>query len=161
MNQTTLTPAPPQGAPGVTGATSVVDLNTVLQTVLEHRQEKLHGLQAILRCDRLPVVHGEEPAWLVMLTRLTDIVLDRPPVASKLFLYIRCEPEKGSPEESERRYAISFHTNCSSDSSLEIHHAAALQECGAVCHAAGGTFSYYFLSPSRCLFTLTIPGKIS
>jgi hypothetical protein len=161
MNQTTMTPAPPQGGPVVTGATTLVNLNTVLQTVLDNRQETLHRLQAILRCDVLPAVGGEESAWLLHLTRLTDIIWNHPPAGSKLFLYVKCEPETASPDENQRRYAISFHTNCANDSSLEVIHADVLQECGATCHAAGGTFAYHFLSPSRCLFTLNLPGKIS
>ena len=160
MSEPAFTSVPLEGQMDVTAATSLVNLNTTLQTVFELQKERLQRLQTILRRDPLPVIKGIEADWQQVFYGLMDIILAYPPRDSKLFIYIKCEALPNAAGEEAPWYSISVHTNTGNDAQWATACAAFLDRCGAVCNASGGTFVHHMVSTSTCLFTLNLPGNL-
>ena len=147
-------------------AGETVDLNKTIQTVLK----KYTGDQQnsfILRCDKLPVAKGKNDQLFRLFDALIQMIVNHPPIKSKLFLYIKCKEENIQSNVIDLRmtrdvklFKIDFHTNITTTPDWETFYQIKLKECTLLASQNGGGFSFYPISNTGCLFSILLPGKI-
>ena len=143
-----------------------VDLNDVLQFVLEkYRNTRQNDF--IMRFDTLPLVEGNKDHFVQMFDSILFMITSHPPVNSKLFLYIKCSEEKQNAEVMDLRKTadkpllkIDFFTNIHTDDNWQQIYESRLAECYLRATQNGGSFAFYPISNTGCLFSVLRPGKI-
>lgn len=144
----------------------LVDLNQVLQTTFTIVKPRLASLQTIIRCDALPVVEGSIQTFHLLFRNMIDMIINYPPVSSKLFIYIKCERSDQEVIDltlpaGYGRYEISFHTNINNRGDWEKANYDKLAECRFLSETCIGSFTSHSISNTGCLFTLKVPGKLN
>jgi len=140
-----------------------VDFNKVVQQSLNHVGDRLHRLNAIIRCDNLPHVHASEKDMEQLCGQLFNLILLYPPQTSKLFIYIKCnrfdDLQSFGKSNWLHLFEICFHTNSCNEASWQSAHQRELAECAAICKQHSGAFTAAY-GHADCLFKLTLPGKL-
>jgi hypothetical protein len=141
------------------------DLNDIFRNVLENYTVD-RGI--IFRCDKLPIVKADPEYFSCLFDALVSMITAHPPVGSKLFLYIKCFPEKLdddiidlSKEGKETLYRIEIYSNITTDENWEMLYKARLADCKLQATKISGHFSFSPITNTGCLFSLTLRGKIS
>ena len=144
-----------------------VDLNEVLKSVLENYCTSQPS-NCILRFDNLPSVIGNKEHFIRLFNALIFMITSHPPVNSKLFLYVKCTEEKWDNEIIDLRastgktlYKIDLYTNITTDENWEVLYHSGLEECTLLAAQNNGSFSFYPISNTGCLFSVFLPGKIN
>ena len=143
----------------------ISDLNDIFRNVLENYTVD-RGI--IFRCDRLPIVKGDPEYFSCLFDALIAMITAHPPLGSKLFLYIKCFPEKLdddtihlSIEGDETLYRIEVYSNITTDENWKILYKTRLADCKVQAAKISGHFSFSPITNTCCLFSLTLPGKIN
>jgi hypothetical protein len=142
-----------------------VDLNEIVQTICNRYTTT--GKSFILRSDRLPHVNANKEALILLFSELISAIINHPPQNSKLFLYITC---RGQPQDADvmdlrlagnfKMYLIDLHTNITSDELWMNLYKNKLEECSVMTQRIGGSFSFFPICNTGCLFSISLPGKI-
>ena len=141
----------------------VTDLDEVFRDVLnKYTVEK--GI--IFRLDKLPSVNGNREHVRFLFDALISMVVNHPPANSKLFLYVKCSPEKVDSDIMDLRlapgnalYKIDVYSNITTDKNWEMLYLEKLKECALEATKISGNFSFSPIMNTGCLFSLTLPGK--
>ena len=144
---------------------NLVDLNKIVKTVLEANKQQLQQLSAILRCDHLPFVQADMHTLGELFTSLFKVMIDHPPSANNLFIYLKCKQVKDENltlgfRDDFTLYNISFHTNIKHGAQWQQLYETKLEECALICERLRGSFENHSKSNSGCIFSLTLPGKL-
>ncbi len=143
-----------------------VDLNKLTQRIFELNKARLDKLQAIIRCDNLPSVEGDETHWFDLFQNLIVIIIEHPPQGSKLFIYIKCGKVKDDVTDltvtnNVQRFEICFYTNNSDNEPDSETNIAQLKRCADICIENKSSLVYHELKNAGCLFTLNLWGKLN
>ena len=145
----------------------LTDLNEVIRSVMEPYSTE-HEKQYIFRSDKLPVVLGKEENYMCMFSTLVSMIMDHPPVNSKLFLYVRCAEEKQDDDIIDLRineavvlYKIDIYCNITTDKNWELAYQHKMSECALEITKNKGSFSFAPISNTGCLFSVTLPEKFN
>lgn len=144
-----------------------IDLNEVVQSALQKSSgDRKDWL--ILRSDKLPLVCGSRYQVAQLFEAIVSMIINHPPANSKLFLYIKCVAEERDPEVLDLRlspgygmYQLHFYTNITTGSDWQLVYKDQLVSCGLTAQDYKGSFAFHPISNTGCLFSLTLPGKIS
>lgn len=153
---------PPQNSPGIA---LPVDLNEILQAVC-NRYIIEQGKDFILRFENLPLVQGSEQVFQKLFDSIASMVLNHPPYRSKLFLYVTCKEEmEGDVMDLRlagdiRLYKIDFYTNITTDEKWIEQYSSTINECDLIARQSSGSFSFFPICNTGCLFSISLPGKI-
>ncbi|HUS03767.1 MAG TPA: hypothetical protein VMY77_18635 [Chitinophagaceae bacterium] len=144
-----------------------VDLNEILHLVL-NKYTIDQQLNFILRLDPLPVVVGNKEHFDCLFDSLISMIVDHPPVNSKLFLYIKCETLPTDNEIIDLQLApgkqfnkIDFYTNINTNDQWKTAFNTKLTECAELATNNNGSFSFFPISNTGCLFSIVLPGKFN
>ncbi len=142
----------------------LVNLDEVLRNELAARQQQVNALQAIIRFDALPHVQSSQPNMARMLNHIFSSILAYPPAGTKLFIYIKCEKERTevmdlSLAEGFQRYDVSVFTNIVANESWQHQQQPHVAELKQLVESAKGTFSFFAIEKTGCLYQLVLPGK--
>lgn len=148
---------PPYSEPGD------VDLNKVLEQALTAAYNIIEPQRIIIRCDRLPVLQGNQPHFDKLFDHIMQLVLSEPSAGNRQFLYVRCEEEEMDKEDlpvsgHNKTYIIQFHSNIILYAYWQIAYQPILSDCEQIAKTYGGSFTYTQLN-SGSLFTLRLAGK--
>ena len=142
-----------------------VDLNEIFRAVLDTYSVD-GGL--IFRCDKLPIAIGSPEDFTYLFDALLSMIVSHPPQGSKLYLYVKCFPETVDDDVMDLRvdaqtaiYKIEIYSNITTDKEWEMLHQAKLAECNLQAAKVKGRFSFSPVVNTGCVFSLTLPGKIS
>jgi light-regulated signal transduction histidine kinase (bacteriophytochrome) len=141
-----------------------LDLNKLVSEALQQLQASIQRSNVIVRCEQLPVTEGNEAALLRLFHDLIQLIIQHPPVGSKLFLYIDCATSQGDDliqTTDNRFYTIKFHTNIATSDEWRVSHQDVLSKCQQVLTEHHGEFAFRTTNSSGCLFSITLPGKLS
>lgn len=153
---------PPQNSPGVALA---VDLNEILQAVC-NRYIIEQGKDFILRFENLPLVQGSEQVFQKLFDSIASMVLNHPPYKSKLFLYVACKEQIEDEimdlrlTDAIRLYKIDFYSNIITDQQWIEQYGSTLNECDLIARQSSGSFTFFPICNTGCLFSISLPGKI-
>jgi hypothetical protein len=143
----------------------VADLNEIFRNVL-NKYVLDRGI--IFRLDKLPLINGNHEYVTCLFDTLMSMVVNHPPVNSKLFLYIKCIPEKVDSDVMDLRvtggsalYKIEIYSNITTDKNWEMSYQEKLAECSSQATNISGSLSFSPITNTGCLFSLTLPGKIN
>jgi hypothetical protein len=146
---------------------SGVDLNEVLSSVLENYCTAQPN-NCIFRFDNLPFVIGTKEHFTRLFNALIFMITSHPPINSKLFLYVKCTEQKWDNEiidlgvsTGKTLYKIDLYTNITTDENWETLYHSSLEECTLLTAQNNGSFSFYPISNTGCLFSVLLPGKIN
>lgn len=144
-----------------------IDLNEALHSALQ-KQTADKNVLSILRSDKLPLVCGHRENIVRMLDAISFMIINHPPLNSKLFLYVKCEQEPPEHEvlnlrltPGERLYQLFFHTNITTDENWKLIYQEQLATCAVIAEENRGSFNFHTISNTGCLFSLILPGKNS
>jgi hypothetical protein len=142
-----------------------VDLNDVVQTICS--KYTAVGKSFILRSDKLPHMNGNKENFMYLFSELISMIVNHPPQNSKLFLYITCKEQPQDEEVIDLRltgdvkmYTIDFHTNITSEKQWMNLYKNKLDECSVIIQQNGGSFSFFPICNTGCLFSISLPAKI-
>lgn len=145
----------------------LVSLTEAFKDVLQ-RYSSLESKNAvILRMDALPCIEGTRDEIVQWCDHLLSMILNHPPLNSRLFLYIKCEEDKaaGNTDTSLgngfKRYNLCIHTNISTCEDWRVLYREKLDECTLIARRHHASFLCNHISNTGCLFTLTLPGKLN
>lgn len=157
----------PPNLPAPGGQAGDVDLNEILRSVLNKyiiTQEQ----NFILRFDNLPLVTGNKDHFDCLFDSLISMIVDHPPLNSKLFLYIKCEASTPDNEiidlqlaPAQQLYKIDFYTNINTDEQWKSSFNTKITECADLAKNNSGSFSFFPISNTGCIFSIVLPGKIN
>lgn len=142
-----------------------LSLNEVLKESLKKAQAVVDHLQLVVRCESLPQVNGSRHEMIQLFDDLLSMILNHPPNALRLFLYVYCEEESNEVIDltltgSNKRYCIKFHTNITTHESWKLMHSQTLSNCRYILSRHNGTLVVNDISNAGCLFSISLPGKI-
>jgi hypothetical protein len=142
-----------------------VDPNDIVQIICSRYITT--GKNFILRSDKLPHISGNKETFTRLFDELISMIINHPPQNSKLFLYITCKEQPQDEEVIDLRFAgdikmytIDFHTNITSDDQWIIFYKNKLEEYSVFIRQSGGSFSFFPICNTGCLFSISLPGKI-
>jgi hypothetical protein len=141
-----------------------LDLNAVVSEALHQLQPSIQRSNVIVRCEQLPVTEGNEAALLHLFHDLIQLIIQHPPVGSKLFLFIDCtasQADEQPPSADARFYTIKFHTNIATSDEWRVSHQDVLSKSQQVLTEHHGEFAVRLNNSAGCLFSITLPGKLS
>jgi len=78
-------------------------LNEVLQESLRKAQVQVDKVKLIVRCESLPLVVAEHGEMVKLFDELLGMILNHPPDAGRLFLFINCEEDNRYHRHDFRR----------------------------------------------------------
>lgn len=144
---------------------SLLDLNSVLQESLKKAQARVDHLQLIVRCESLPQIKADHEEMVKLFDDLLGMILNHPPTASRLFLYVDCEEGSSdvidmNVEKSFERYIIKFHTNVTTHDSWKLLNSQTLVNCRQILSKYNANLAVNEISKTGCLFSLSLQGKI-
>lgn len=134
-----------------------LSLNDLFNERFRKAQTRLEQLNLIVRCESLPRITGNREEITLLIDTLLSMILQQPPVGSKLFLYVDCEEMRNGKEAG--RYLIKFHTNLTTNDVWKEVNREELALCERIVARHDGTFSVNNISNTGCLFSLFLPGK--
>jgi hypothetical protein len=141
--------------------------NELFKEAMEALDTDFKRSASIMRIDSLPTIYGNRQQLVELFTALLTMIVDHPPLKSKLFLYLKCTEEEKDHEvidlrldKEEVMYCFSFHTNITTDDSWKLIHKHTLAWCKEIAVQNKGEFLYQDICNTGCLFTLSLPGKI-
>jgi hypothetical protein len=142
-----------------------IALNEVLQESLRKAQLQVDRVKLIVRCETLPVVNAEHGEMVKLFDELLGMILNHPPDAARLFLYIHCEEDNSdiidmTLEEGLVRYCIKFHTNISTHDNWRLVNSKGLINCRQILSRHNGNLAVNDIGNTGCLFSVLLPGKI-
>ena len=83
-------------------------------------------------------------------------------------MYIKCNEEVKQSDVIDLRltgelkiYKIDYYTNITTTPEWEANYQSKLEECASLASQNGGSFSFYPISNTGCLFSIVLPGKIN
>jgi len=140
-------------------------LNEVLQESLKKAQVQVDKVKLIVRCESLPLIVADHDEMVNLFDELLGMILNHPPAASQLFLYINCEEDTTdiidmTLEEGLRRYCIKFHTNITTHDNWKLVNSQGLINCKQILSRHNGNLAVNDISSTGCLFSVLLPGKI-
>lgn len=140
----------------------LADLNEIIHNNLVAARQKVDELRAIVRSDALPLVKGDASRLSRLFGGMINSILDHPPTGTKLFIYIRCEKDRGNVpanEEGLQPYSICIFTNIKTGADWMQLHAPRIQEAAAYMNTISGSLACHAINCTGCLYTVTLPGK--
>jgi hypothetical protein len=144
-----------------------IDLNEVVRSIC-YKYSIDQQKNFILRFDKLPIAGGNKDHFQCLFDGLIEMIVNHPPVNSKLFLYIKCTEQPGDAEIIDLRltaetklYKIDLYTNITTNEHWELLHKNKLNECSSLAIQNGGSISFSPISNTGCLFSLILSGKIN
>ena len=149
---------------GLGGNELLVNFNLVIQEALGKVESYIDKGKAIIRCDNLPHVLGEEEEMKLLSNNLIDFILQHPPEKSKLFIYIKCSRTESGDAKSEildglHQYEICFHTNSCNEPLWQECNQEQIAQCEVICKKYYGSFTCAF-GNADSLFKLSLFGKL-
>lgn len=144
---------------------SLLDLNTVLQESLKKAQVRVDHLQLVVRCESLPQIKADHDEMVKLFDDLLGMILNHPPQASRLFLYVDCEENSNdvidmNVEKGFEPYIIKFHTNVTTHDNWKLVNGQTLVKCRQILSKYNATLAVNEISKTGCLFSLSLQGKI-
>lgn len=144
----------------------LVDLNRVVQHTFEEQQQKVAEQQAIVRCDRMPLVPGHVQLYVLLFRKMLGLILDNPPRNSKLFIYVKCYRSASdiidlTLPQGFAEHEIGFYTNSNITPEWEKVNNDTLASCRQLIRESNGSLRWQTAPGAGCLFTVTLPGKIN
>jgi hypothetical protein len=96
---------------------------------------------------------------------LLGMILNHPPRASRLFLYVDCEEGYSdvidmNVEKGFERYIIKFHTNVTTHDNWKLVNSQTLVNCRQILSKYNANLAVNEISKTGCLFSLSLQGKI-
>lgn len=144
-----------------------VNLNEIFQSGMQKHVSGEKKTLSIVRSDKLPVVNGQREQFVQLLNMMIEMIVSYPPAISKLFLYVKCEVVAQDPEITDLRpagdqqmYTLCFYTNITTDDRWKLICKERLAECSVIAAQNRGSFSFFPICNTGCIFSLTLPGKI-
>ena len=139
-------------------------LNEVLQESLRKAQVQVDKVKLIVRCETLPLVIAEHGEMVKLFDELLGMILNHPPDAGRLFLYINCEEDNSdiidmTLEEGIKRYCIKFHTNIITHENWRLVNSQGLINCRQILSRHNGNLAVNDISGTGCLFSVSLRGK--
>lgn len=144
---------------------ALVNMSEVVQHHLLSRRTQLEAMQVIIRFDALPHISGNREDVSALLSHIFNSILESPPAGTKLFIYIRCEKDKSevmdlSLPEGFQQYCILVYTNIVADEAWQLAQLPVLTDMQQRATRLNGTFAYYSITKTGCLYQLVLPGKL-
>jgi hypothetical protein len=143
----------------------IADLNEVLRFVLD-KYTAGENKNFIFRFDKMPLVFGNKEQYGCLFDALMSMIISHPPVNSKLFLYVKCVDQKPDNEvmdlqstEENPFCKIDIYSNINTDKDWEASYQSKLAECALQASEIRGSFSFFPISNTGCLFSVTLPVK--
>jgi hypothetical protein len=143
----------------------IADLNEVLRFVLD-KYTSGEDKNFIFRLDKMPLVFGNKEQYACLFDTLMSMIISHPPVNSKLFLYVKCAEEKQDDDvidlqltEENPFCKIDIYSNINTDKDWEASYQRKLAECALQASKIRGSFSFFPISNTGCLFSVTLPVK--
>src|SRR5678815_4592665 len=138
-------------------------LNDVLQESLRKAQVQVDKVKLIVRCETLPLVIAEHGEMVKLFDQLLGMILNHPPDAARLFLYIHCEEDNSdiidmTLDEGLKRYCIKFHTNITTHSNWRLVNSQGLINCRQILSRHNGNLAVNDIGSTGCLFSVLLPG---
>ena len=142
-----------------------VPLNDVLQESLRKAQVQVDKVKLIVRCETLPLVIAEHGEMVKLFDQLLGMILNHPPDAARLFLYIHCQEDNSdiidmTLDEGVKRYCIKFHTNITTHDNWRLVNSQGLINCRQILSRHNGNLAVNDIGSTGCLFSVLLPGKI-
>jgi len=142
-----------------------LSLNEVLQESLRKAQMQVEKVKLIVRCETLPFVIAEHDDMVKLFDELLGMILNHPPDAARLFLYIHCEEDNSdiidmTLDEGLKRYCIKFHTNITTHNNWRLVNSQGLINCRQILSRYNGNLAVNDIGNTGCLFSVLLPGKI-
>jgi hypothetical protein len=143
----------------------LLSLNEILQESLKKAQAQVDKVKLIVRCESLPTVKADHGEMLKLFDNLLGMILNHPPNATRLFLYIDCGVDISDVinmtlEEGFKYYIIKFHTNITTHENWKLVNSQALINCRQILSKHNGNLAVNDISSTGCLFSVLLPGKI-
>jgi len=140
-------------------------LNDVLQESLRKAQVQVDKVKLIVRCETLPLVIAEHGEMVKLFDQLLGMILNHPPDAARLFLYIHCQEDNSdiidmTLDEGVKRYCIKFHTNITTHDNWRLVNSQGLINCRQILSRHNGNLAVNDIANTGCLFSVLLPGKI-
>lgn len=140
-------------------------LNEVLHESLRKAQMQIDKVKLIVRCEALPLVTAEHDEMVTLFDELLEMILNHPPDATRLFLYINCEEDNSdiidmTLEDGVKRYCIKFHTNITAHDNWRLVNSKGLIHCRQILSRHNGNLAVNDIGNTGCLFSVLLPGKI-
>lgn len=144
------------------GGTSLVDLNLLTQKIFASVDLDLRRLQAVVRCDQLPQVFGQEDRLEKLFHHLLFFVTQLPATDSKLFIYLKTSGGnlEATPQGELKEWTINLHSNRTIPLNWEEQNKEKLKECSEICSEQQSQFIFHTKN-TGCLFTLIMPGVLN
>lgn len=144
---------------------SLISLSDVFRESLKKVQAEVTNLQLIVRCETLPKIKADQEEMVKLFCKLLGMILNHPPKASKLFLYLDCDADNSdvidmSLEDGYKRYIIKFFTNVHTHENWKLVNSPSLAHCRQILSNYHGTLVVNDISSTGCLFSVSLPGKI-
>jgi hypothetical protein len=146
-------------------STGLLDLNIVLKESLKKAQTQVDNLQLIARCEALPHVKSDYAEMVKLFDDLLTMIMNTPPQASRLFLYVDCEEDSTdfidmNSTEGFRRYTIKFHTNITTHENWKLINSQTLVGCKQILSKHNANLAVNEISKTGCVFSISLQGKI-
>jgi len=143
----------------------IADLNEVLHYVLG-KYTISEDKNFIFRFDKMPLVFGNNEQYTSLFDALMSMIISHPPVNSKLFLYVKCAEEKQENDRMDVQLTgehsfckIDIYSNINTDKNWVATYQSKLAECALQASKIRGSFSFFPISNTGCLFSVTLPVK--
>jgi hypothetical protein len=151
--------APRDGSP-VPAGRMPVSLNEVWRQSLKKNEVLLRNASVTVRCELLPQVEGDPRQFQTLFDRLVSLILNHPPVGSRLFLYVDCQEEILEKDGAElKKWTLRFSTNIPASEEWRQAHQPVLQECEQIVARHNGEFTVNRIQNTGCLFVMNLYGK--
>ena len=135
-----------------------VSLAELLSDSFQKRKNEIKNLNAIIRCEPLPLIKGDKKQLGRLFDNLIEVILKYPPKTSNLFLYVDCVQEREAYKKGYRTL-IKFITNIIVEKNWKDKHADLLMDSNQIISSVNGIFSINSQENNGCLFTISFPGK--
>lgn len=142
----------------------LLSLNEILQESLKKAQAQVDKAQLIVRCENLPLIKADHDEIVKLFDGLIGTILNQPPNATRLFLYVDCDEERSdiidmTLNEGYKKYLIKFHTNITTHEHWKLVNNQALVDCKQILSRHNGNLVVNDVSSTGCLFSVLLPGK--
>lgn len=142
-----------------------INLNQILQQALQPYSTSIRNADIIFRCEVLPEMEGNKLEIGEVFNKLISIIVENPPVGSRLFLHINCEEQDKeildlSLSSGCRSFLIQFHTNISTSANWKLIHQPLFERCTSILLAHKATLTVNDVLKNGCLFSISLSGKL-
>lgn len=160
LSLSTMEPVAPRDGSALPSGTMPVSLNEVWRRSLKKNEGLLRNTSVTVRCELLPQVEGDPWQLEMLFDRLLSLILNNPPVGSRLFLYVDCQEEIFEKDGAElKKWTLRFSTNIPANEEWRQAHQPVLQECEKIVTRHNGELTVNRVQNTGCLFVMNLYGK--